>query len=301
MPRQPRSAWPGDGRGARRMSGAQDIGVERHATIAGLYPICRSITGDGLRETLRRLSRVLPLTLHEVASGTPVLDWTVPPEWNVREAWIADSRGERIVDFRRSNLHVVGYSRPVRMRLPLSELRARCFSLPEHPDWIPYRTSYYREDWGFCLPHRQLATLPDGEYEVCIDATLAPGSLTYGECVLPGGTDDEILVSTHVCHPSLANDNLSGAVVAAFLGRLLAARARRYTYRLLFIPGTIGSITWLARNEARVGRIRHGLVLTCVGDAGPPTYKQSRRGHADVDRAVRHVLATRGGSYQVLP
>jgi aminopeptidase-like protein len=283
------------------MSDAQAVGAELHAAIADLYPICRSITGDGVRETLRRLSRVVPLTLHEVASGTRVLDWTVPPEWNVRDAWIADGRGERVVDFRRSNLHVVSYSRPVRMRLPLAELRARCFSLPEYPDWIPYRTSYYREDWGFCLTHRQLAALSDGEYEVCIDATLGPGSLTYGECVLPGRSDDEILVSTHVCHPSLANDNLSGAVVAAFLGRLLAARERRYTYRLLFIPGTIGSITWLARNEARVGRIRHGLVLTCLGDAGAPSYKTSRRGGAEVDRAVRHVLAARGGPHQVLP
>ena len=283
------------------MSEAQDVGAELHSAVADLYPICRSITGDGVRETLRRLSRVLPLTLHEVASGTPVLDWTVPPEWNVREAWIADSRGARIVDFRRSNLHVVGYSRPVRMRLSLAELKARCFSLPEHPDWIPYRTSYYREDWGFCLPHRQLAALPDGEYEVCIDATLAPGALTYGECVLPGdSTDDEVLVSTHVCHPSLANDNLSGAVVAAFLGRLLAGRARRFTYRLLFIPGTIGSITWLARNEAQIGRIRHGLVLTCLGDAGAPSYKKSRRGDAEVDRVVRHVLGARGGPHQVL-
>jgi len=270
-------------------------GAELHRWIADLYPIGRSLTGDGVRETLRRLGALLPLTVHEVPSGTPVLDWTVPPEWNLREAWIATSRGERVVDARRSSLHVVGYSRPVRARMRLDALRPHLHSLPDRPDWIPYRTSYYADAWGFCLPHRQLAALPDDEYEVCIDATLAPGSLTYGECVLPGATSDEVLVSTHVCHPALCNDNLSGMVVAAFLGRALAARPRRrHTFRFLFVPGTIGSITWLARSEAVLPRIKHGLVLTCLGDRGRPTYKRSRRGDARVDRAARRVLAAAG-------
>jgi aminopeptidase-like protein len=270
------------------------LGAELHRWIADLYPIGRSLTGDGVRETLRRLGQLLPLAVREVPSGTRVLDWTVPPEWNLRDAWIENSRGERIVDVRRSTLHVVAYSRPVRARLALAELRPHLFSLPEHPDWIPYRTSYYADGWGFCLRDRQLRALPDDRYEVCIDATLGPGSLTYGECELPGELEDEILVSTHVCHPSLCNDNLSGMVIAAFLGQRLAAQPRRHTYRLLFVPGTIGSITWLALNESRLHRIAHGLVLTCLGDPGPPTYKRSRRGQAPIDRAAAHVLAARG-------
>lgn len=271
-----------------------NLGAELHRWVRDLYPIGRSLTGDGVRETLRRLGELLPIVVREVPSGTRVLDWTVPPEWNLREAWIENSRGERIVDARRSTLHVVGYSRPVRARLTLAELRPHLHSLPDRPDWIPYRTSYYADAWGFCLTDRQLRALPDDRYEVCVDATLQPGSLTYGECELPGETKDEVLLSTHVCHPALGNDNLSGIVVAAFLGRRLAERRRRLTYRLLFVPGTIGSIAWLARNESRASRIAHGLVLTCLGDAGAPTYKRSRRGDAVIDRAAAHVLAGRG-------
>jgi aminopeptidase-like protein len=270
------------------------LGAELHRWIRDLYPIGRSLTGDGVRETLRRLGELLPLSVREVPSGTRVLDWTIPPEWNLREAWIESSRGERVVDARRSTLHVVGYSRPVRARLTLAELRPHLFSLPERPDWIPYRTTYYADGWGFCLTDRQLQALPDDRYEVCIDATLEPGSLTYGECELPGEIEDEVLVSTHVCHPALCNDNLSGMVVAAFLGRRLGERRRRHTHRLLFVPGTIGSIAWLAQNESRLHRIAHGLVLTCVGDAGSPTYKRSRRGSAVIDRAAAHVLQGRG-------
>ena len=276
-----------------------NLGAELHRWIRDLYPIGRSLTGDGVRETLRRLGELLPLSVREVPSGTQALDWTVPPEWNLRDAWIENSRGERVVDVRRSTLHVVAYSRPVRARLSLAELRPHLFSLPDHPDWIPYRTSYYADGWGFCLSDRQLSALPDDRYEVCIDATLAPGCLTYGECELPGEIEDEVLVSTHVCHPSLCNDNLSGIVIAAFLGQRLAARRRRHTYRLLFVPGTIGSLTWLAQNEPRLGRIAHGLVLTCLGDGGSPTYKRSRRGNAAIDRAAAHVLAARG-NHQIL-
>jgi aminopeptidase-like protein len=271
-------------------------GRAMHGLIRELFPICRSITGDGFRDSLRGLSKIAPIVPNEIPSGTRVFDWTVPKEWNIRDAWIADRSGRRWVDFRESNLHVVNYSIPVRTRMPLAELRRHLHALPDQPDLIPYRTSYYAEDWGFCLSQRILDQLPDGEYEVCIDSTLVPGNLTYGECLLHGTIPDEILISVHSCHPSLANDNLSGMVVAAFLARHLASQPRRHTFRFLFIPGTIGSITWLALHETEAGNIRHGLVLSCLGDPGPLTYKRSRRGNAPIDRATAHVLRDQGGS-----
>jgi aminopeptidase-like protein len=271
-----------------------------YALIAELFPVCRSITGSGLRATLRRIQQEIPLTLHEVPSRTPVLDWSVPNEWHINDAWIANAAGERVVDFRRSNLHVVNYSTPVRQRMQLKDLKPHLFAIPDHPDWIPYRTSYYQESWGFCLSQRQLDALPDGTYDVCIDSTLAPGALTYGELCVAGTSSDEILISTHCCHPSLANDNLSGIALAVALARRVAGTTPAKSYRFLFIPGTIGSITWLARNEQAVSRIKHGLVLTGVGDRGPLTYKQSRRGDALVDRAATHVLKHRQGTPRVV-
>jgi aminopeptidase-like protein len=267
-----------------------DIGQQLYSFVSELYPICRSITGNGLRETLRRIGEKIPIDIHEVPTGTQVFDWVVPKEWNIRDAYIANSRGERVIDFRRSNLHVVNYSIPVRAKLSLSDLKNHLHSLPDHPDWIPYRTSYYRETWGFCISQRQLDSLPDDEYEVVIDSSLDEGSLTYAEYLLPGETTDEILISTHCCHPSLCNDNLSGMAVAVFLAKALASMPRRYSYRFLFIPGTIGSITWLSRNEHVVPRIKHGLVLACVGDPGSFSYKKTRRGDAEIDRAVAHLL-----------
>jgi aminopeptidase-like protein len=283
------------------LSAAQaDSGAAMYQLIEELYPICRSITGEGVRETLRRVQQLIPLELHEVPSGTQVFDWTVPKEWTIRDAYVKDSRGNRVIDFRQSNLHVVSYSRPVRQRMPLAELRKHLYSLPEHPDWIPYRTTYYNENWGFCLTHRQLEALTDGEYEVCIDSSLVDGHLTYGEFVVPGSSEEEVLISCHVCHPSLCNDNLSGIAVATFLAAGLAQGAKpRYTYRFLFIPGTIGSITWLARNEQHAQRIRHGLVITCVGDGGRFTYKRSRRGNAEIDRVVSHVLKHSGSDWTI--
>lgn len=275
------------------------VGRRIHAMVEELYPICRSITGDGLRETLRRIGARIPLDIHEVPSGTEVFDWTVPKEWNIRDACVKNANGERVIDFRSSNLHVVNYSVPVRARLPLRELKKHLHTLPARPDWIPYRTSYYREEWGFCLTQRQLDALPEGEYEVVIDSSLESGSLTYGECVLPGETTDEVLISTHCCHPSLCNDNLSGIAVATFLAQELLAKPRRLTYRFLFIPGTIGSITWLSRNEPIVPRVKHGLVLACVGDGGDFSYKKSRRGDAQIDRAMMHVLSRRGRAHQI--
>ena len=269
-------------------------GDSMHALIEDLYPICRSITGEGFRDSLRRLTEIVPISFTEVPTGTSVFDWTVPKEWNIRDAWIAEPSGHRVVDFHASNLHVVSYSIPIRARMSLAELKPHLHTLPDQPDVIPYRTSYYAEDWGFCLSHHALEALPDGQYEVCIDSTLAPGHLTYGECLLPGATTDEILISVHSCHPSLANDNLSGMAVAAFLAGHLANQPRRHTFRFLFIPGTIGSITWLAQHEAETRRIRHGLVLSCLGDRGHSTYKRSRRGSALVDRAAAHVLGMSG-------
>jgi aminopeptidase-like protein len=276
------------------------LGREMHALVAELYPICRSITGEGLRQTLRNLQKYVPLEIREVPAGTAVLDWTIPKEWNIRDAYVANSRGERVIDFQKSNLHVVNYSVPVRKTMPLSELRSNLHSLPDHPDWIPYRTSYYKEDWGFCLPHRTLEALEEGTYEVCIDSTLTNGSLSYGELLLPGQTSDEILLSCHACHPSLANDNLSGLALVAFLARLISKTAHRYTYRFLFVPGTIGSIAWLSRNEDAISRIRHGLVVACVGDAGDLHYKKSRRGDAEIDRAAAHVLRHSGKPHTIL-
>jgi aminopeptidase-like protein len=230
-----------------------------------------------------------------------IFDWTVPLEWNIRDAYVKDRAGERVIDFHRSNLHVVSYSVPVHRRMNLAELEEHLHSDPAHPDWTPYRTSYYSPTWGFCLPHNQLLALPDGEYEVCIDSSLEPGHLTYGDFRLLGESSDEVLISCHLCHPSLCNDNLSGIAVATALAQQLGKKSHRYSYRFLFIPGTIGSIAWLALNRARVGKIKHGFVLTCVGDAGNPTYKQSRRGDAEIDRAWQYVLGQGGGEFEVRP
>lgn len=276
--------------GLRAALDRADVGPQMHALIADLYPICRSITGNGLRETLRRIGNHIPLTLHEVPSGTPVLDWTIPREWNIRDGFIATLGGERVVDFQRSNLHVVNYSAPVTGVIPLNELRERLFTIPDRPEWIPYRTSYYKEDWGFCLTQNQLLALNDPAYEVRIDSSLEEGSLTYAECFLPGRSEEEVLVSCHSCHPSLCNDNLSGIAVATYLARHLRSFGLRYSYRFLFLPATIGAIAWLALNEAATRRIKHGVVLAWVGDRGPSTYKRSRRGNAEIDRAFAHVL-----------
>jgi aminopeptidase-like protein len=278
----------------------QEVGGELHRFATELYPICRSITGDGIRQTLALIQNRIPLQIFEVPTGTEAFDWTVPKEWNIRDAYIKDSSGNKVVDFHQCNLHVLNYSVPVNATMPLNELKARLFTLPEHPDWIPYRTSYYQPEWGFCLPHNRLTALKDGDYEVCIDSSLEDGQLTYGECYLPGSSTDEVLISCHVCHPSLANDNLSGLTVATALAELLSGRDLRYSYRFLFIPGTIGAITWLARNRESVGRIRHGLVLTGIGDAGGFHYKKSRRGDAEIDQAVAHVLRHCGEPSEIL-
>ena len=274
-------------------------GKELYNLVEELYPICRSITGDGVRDTLTILKKYIPLTSHEVPTGTKVFDWTVPKEWNIRDAYIKNRSGEKIIDFRNSNLHVMSYSTPVRQTLSLEELKTHLYTLPDHPEWIPYRTSYHNEQWGFCLTHQQLTELQHGEYEVCIDSTLDDGSLTYGEYYLQGEVDDEVLISCHICHPSLCNDNLSGIAVATSLAQFLSSEMRRYSYRFVFLPGTIGPITWLSLNEERVYRIKHGLVLALLGDPGMTTYKKSRRGDAEIDRIVAHVLRHSDAPYEI--
>lgn len=278
----------------------EHFGQKMHALITRLYPICRSITGNGVRETLQIINQYIPLKIHEVPTGTTVFDWTVPKEWNVRDAYIKNGLGQKVIDFQESNLHLVSYSVPIKKRMPLTELKDHLYTLPDRPGWIPYRTSYYKEDWGFCLSHNQLLEFKDEEYEVCIDTSLTAGSLTYGEYYLPGATEDEVLISCHICHPSLCNDNLSGISLATYLAKHLSSFSLRYSYRFLFIPGTIGAITWLSLNENRVSRIKHGLVVAGVGDSGRITYKKSRRGDAEIDRAVIQVLKESGEDYEII-
>jgi len=276
-----------------------DIGREMHRLMAELYPICRSITGHGVRLSLNSLRQHIPLEIHEVPTATTVFDWTIPKEWNIKDAYVKNSDGHRIIDFNRSNLHVLNYSVPFKGRIRLEDLKSHLFTLPDLPESIPYRTSYYKETWGFCMAHKDFLKLEDGEYDVLIDSSLEPGHLSYGEYFIQGKSDDEILLTCHICHPSLCNDNLSGIALATFLAKELSSLRLRYSYRFLFIPGTIGSITWLARNEERVSRIKHGLVLACVGDSGKFTYKKSRRGDAEIDRAALYMLKQSGQGYDI--
>lgn len=275
-----------------------DIGQKIHRLASDLYPILQSITGNGFRETLNIINRYIPLEIHEIPSDTKVFDWTVPKEWNIKDAYIKNSKGQKIVDFKKSNLHVVNYSIPVNKKVSLKELKLHLFTLPDYPKRIPERT-FYHEDWGFCLSHKQYLELRDEEYEVCIDSSLETGHLTYGEYLLKGETSDEVLISCHTCHPSLCNDNFSGIAIAVFLAKHLSQLSRRYSYRFLFVSGTIGSITWLSLNEAQASRIKHSLVLTCVGGPGKLTYKKSRRGDAEIDKIVAYVLKRLAKEYKI--
>jgi aminopeptidase-like protein len=274
--------------------------ISLHDLIQTLFPITRSITGAGVRETLAILGRYIPLSIKEVASGTQVLDWEVPLEWNIRGATLKGRDGRLLLDFAKNNLHVVGYSRPVHEVVSAEELARHVHTLPDQPDLIPYRTGYFADNWGLCMSHNLWQTMQDEFYRVDIDSDLSPGSLTYGELFLPGETPEEVLFTAHICHPSLANDNLSGIAVAVALAIRQAQRKRRLGFRLLLIPATIGAITWLAQNEATVDKIKYGLVLTCIGDPGPFHYKQSRRG-APIDQAVAHVLRYSGQVHAILP
>jgi len=275
-------------------------GQQLHDFARLLYPICRSITGDGVRQTLRLIGERIPLKVHEVPTGSRAFDWEVPLEWNIEDACVLDSSGRRVVDFREHNLHIVSYSEPVSESLSREQLLPRLHALPEHPDWIPYRTSYYRRSWGFCLRQRDLEQLPDGKYRVEIKSRLERGSLTYAEAVIPGRSRDEVLLFAHVCHPSLANDNCSGIAIATALAQWLAGEPRLYTYRLVFAPGTIGSLCWLARNESRLNRVRHGLILALLGDPGALTYKMSRREDTQIDAVARYALSVTDPRAQVI-
>lgn len=275
------------------------VGQEIYNLAEELFPVCRSITGNGVRRTLNVIKRLIPLAIKEVPTGTQVFDWIVPREWNISAAWIKDPAGRKIVDFANNNLHVVNYSIPVKRKISLAELKGYLHTLPDQPDLIPYRTSYYQDSWGFCLSHHQFQELKDGIYEIFIDSTLEDGHLTYGEFVIPGEKRQEFLISCHICHPSLANDNLSGVALAAFLADYLQKENHRYTYRFLFIPGTIGSITWLSQNENLVPQIKYGLVVACAGDPGKITYKKSRSGLAEIDMAVAYALKHSGQPYDI--
>ena len=289
------------------MSGRKDLSnseevppIDLHGLVRELFPINRSLTGAGVRETLAILARHVQLEIREVPSGTAVLDWQVPLEWNIRSAMIRALDGRCLVNFADHNLHVVGYSKPIHKEVSRAELAEHVHTLPDQPELIPYRTGYFADDWGFCMPDNLWQTMQDEAYRIDIDSDLSPGSLTYGELFLAGELSDEVLITAHICHPSLANDNLSGIAVAVALAMRQARLPRRLGYRFLFIPATIGAITWLARNESELGKIRHGLVLTCIGDTGPFHFKQSRSG-APIDNAVAHILRHSGHPYEIVP
>lgn len=276
------------------------IGDSIFALSAELFPVHRSITGQGVRDTLRMLSPYVDIDVNEVPSGTQLFDWIVPPEWNIREAWIRNAAGESIVDSRESNLHVVGYSVPVHRVMPLSELRRHIHTLPDQPNLVPFRTSYYQRTWGFCMAHNVLRRLPEGLYEVLIDSRLEPGTMTYGEYLHRGEREEEVLFSTHVCHPSLANDNCSGIALLAHLAQWISSMRTRYSYRFLFQPAMFGTVAWLAMNEARARRVKHGLVLSCVGDEGGPSYMRTRRGDTKIDRIMENLVLHAGPNAEIL-
>ena len=270
---------------------AAGVGQALYAFASELYPICRSITGNGVRQTLDLIGRKIELKRSEVPTGTKAFDWEVPLEWNIDEAFVLGPDGDRVVDFGAHNLHIVSYSEPIHRTMTFEELRPHLHSSPSHPDWVPYRTSYYRRDWGFCVRDRKLQSLRPGRYEVRVDSSLAPGSLSYAECVLPGRSKEEVLFFTHVCHPSLANDNTSGMAIATFLASWIGARPHHYSYRFVFAPGTIGSLCWLSRNEQRLKSVRHGLVMGLLGDPGSLTYKRSRRGNCEIDQLLSYLVS----------
>jgi aminopeptidase-like protein len=275
-------------------------GMFMHAVATRLFPICRSLTGDGVRKTLDILKEHLPgLSIHEVPSGTRCFDWTVPDEWNIRDAFVLDPTGKKIIDFTKCNLHVLGYSEPVDKEVTLDELQAHLHSLPDLPDAIPYVSSFYNRAWGFCISHNERQRLREGTYRVFIDSTLEPGNLTYAELLLPGSNQEEVLISTYVCHPSLANNELSGPVVCLQLARWLSELPqRRYSYRFLFIPETIGSVAYISRHLEHLQKyVIAGFTITCIGDERAYSYLPSRAGDTLSDQVAQHVLKHRVPDY----
>ena len=275
---------------------AETLGAESHALMTALFPIPRSLTGEGVRRTLKLLGKTVPLEIVETPTGTPIFDWIVPREWNLRGAWIEGPDGRRVVDAADSPLHVLGYSTPIDAVLSRDELAQHVHTHSGRPDVVPYRTSYWKEQWGFCMAREQFDSLDDGRYRVVVDSVLTDGSLTSGEVSIEGSSSAQFLLSTYLCHPALANDNLSGIVVLWALARcLLEQPALRFTYRFLWSPGTLGPLCWLDRNRDSLDRVEHGLVVSCVGDPGPLRYKRTRRGHADIDRAAALVVGRTDG------
>jgi len=278
-----------------------NIGTAMHALMEELFPICRSLTGSGVRESLEILKRIAPLEIHEVPSGTRCFDWTVPDEWSVREAYVADSSGRKVIDFAENNLHLVGYSEPIEAEMDLEDLQVHLHSIPDQPGAIPYRTSYYDRTWGFCLCQKDRDALVPGTYRVKIDSTLAPGVLNYAELIIPGEQEDEVFLATNICHPSMANNELSGPVTCAFLARHLLEKPCRYTYRIAFVPETIGAIAYLSRNVERMkARTIAGYQVVCTGGPDDFTYLESRQGDTLADRAARHVLTQSGAAHRLL-
>ena len=275
-------------------------GLKMYELIKELYPICRSITGNGVRETLKIIKKHIPIEILEVPTGTKVFDWEVPKEWNINDAYVIAPNGEKIIDFKKSNLHVVNYSIPIKKKMQLNELEKNLHYITEKPNTIPYLTSYYKENWGFCIEYNKFKKLKEGEYDVVIDSNLSKGNLTYGEFLIKGETENEILISTYVCHPSMCNDNLSGVVLAVFLAKYLKNISNFYSIRFLFIPETIGAITWLSKNEENIDKIKHGLVITCVGDSGKFTYKKSRKGDSDIDKISEHILKKSNMPFKII-
>ena len=276
------------------------IGFDMYQLMTELFPICRSITGNGVRDTLNQIKNHIDLKIHEIPSNTSVFDWTIPKEWNIIDAYVIDPLGNKVIDFKKSNLHVVSYSTPIRQKMMLEELKTHLHTLPNQPDAIPYLTSYYNENWGFCLSHNDFLKLENGEYQVVIDSSLKDASLTYGEYFILGKNSDEILISCYVCHPSMCNDNLSGVVLTTILAKHISKLSLNYSFRFLFIPETIGAITWLAINEKNLSKIKHGLVATCVGDLGISTYKKSRQNNADIDKTVEFILKNSNSEYKIV-
>ena len=284
------------------MNISSDIGKEIYSLMCDLFPICRSITGNGVRKTLNKINDIIPLKINEVPTGTKVFDWTIPDEWNIKDAYVKDQNGNRIIDFKKSNLHVVGYSIPFEGKLRLKELKENLYTLPDQPNLIPYVTSYYEKRWGFCLSNNELLKLKEDLYDVKIDSTLKPGHLTYADLVIDGQTEEEILISTYVCHPSMANNELSGPVISTYLAKYLLELKHKpfYTYRFVFCPETIGSIVYLSQHLDHLkDKVIAGYVVNCIGDPGPFSYLQTKGENSLVDRITLHALKHSNQKYHL--
>ena len=279
---------------------SHNMGGRMLKLMEDLYPICRSITGNGVRKTLQIISKEIPLEIHEIPTGTKMFDWKIPKEWNVNNAYIKKPNGEKIADFQKSNLHLVSYSIPIKKKIPFDELKKHIHTLPKKPDLIPYHTSYYDENWGFCMSHNEFEKLNDEEYDVFIDSRLEEGTLTYGEFLIKGRSEEEIIITCYICHPSLCNDNLSGVSLVTFLAKKIQKLQNFYSIRFLFVPETIGAITWIASNEKKISQIKCGLVVTCVGTPSKFTYKKTKKGNSFLDNTVIDVLEKSNVAFQIV-